>query len=260
MNMTRRDHEVALRGHVKIGAMSAIAEIIAKNLFRIRGCVARAAERVGRDPEEVTIVAVTKTHPADAIRAAYEAGLRHFGENRVQEWERKRVNLNDCDDAVWHMIGHLQRNKTARAVKLFDRVDSVDSLIQVQDVGRLVKGGRPLPILLEVRMDAATSKSGLEKEAVRPAAEAAFASPKIELRGLMCVPPLFDNPDQARIYFRELRELRDHLVLRYERPLPVLSMGMSHDFEIAIEEGATEIRLGTALFGAREPYKDPSIP
>jgi pyridoxal phosphate enzyme (YggS family) len=236
--------------------MPPTAEVIAKNLFRIRGCIELTAARVRRNPAEVTIVAVTKTHAADAIRTAYEAGLRHFGENRVQEFDRKRGSLNDSDDAVWHMIGHLQRNKTARAVQLFDRVDSTDSLKQIQDFDRLVKGTRPLPILLEVRMDPTQAKTGLEKENVAAAAEAAFASPRIELRGLMCIPAYFDEPERARGYFRALRVMRDDLVRQYKRPLPVLSMGMSHDFEVAIEEGATEIRLGTALFGPREPYKE----
>ncbi len=221
------------------------------NLHRVRECVARAAHRVGRNLDEITIVAVSKTHPAEAIRVAYEAGLRHFGENRVQEWEGKRGRLNDLD-ATWHMIGHLQGNKIARAVQFFDAIDSVDSIAQIHDIERYVKGSSPLPILLEIRMDLASAKTGFEKEKVPAAVEAAFSSSKVELRGLMCIPPFFDVPDQARVYFRALRELRDNLVLRYERPLPVLSMGMSHDFETAIEEGATEIRLGTALFGARQ--------
>ncbi|HEV3220418.1 MAG TPA: YggS family pyridoxal phosphate-dependent enzyme [Candidatus Acidoferrales bacterium] len=239
--------------------MQSYAEIIAKNLLRVRACIARAANRVRRDPDGITIVAVSKTHPAGAIRAAFDAGIRHFGENRVQEWEAKRGLLHDVT-ATWHLIGHLQSNKTARAVELFDVVDSVDSIPQIQQLERFVKDGRRLPILLEVRMDAANAKTGFAKDNVPPAVEAAFAAPKIELRGLMCIPPFFDVPDQARVYFRGLRELRDSLVLRYDRPLPVLSMGMSHDFEIAIEEGATEIRLGTALFGPREPLKVDSEP
>ncbi len=247
-----------LRRRAKIAAMPASAETIAKNLYRVRECIARAADRVGRNPKEITIVAVSKTHPAEAIRAAYEAGLRHFGENRVQEWEAKRDRLKDLD-ATWHMVGHLQSNKVARAVQLFDTVDSVDSIAQIHDLEQSLNGNRPLPILLEVRMDPAKAKTGLEKVGVPAAVEAAFASPKIELRGLMCVPPYFDVPDQARMFFRALRELRDDLVFRYERPLPVLSMGMSHDFEAAIEEGATEIRLGTALFGERQPLKAESI-
>ncbi len=223
----------------------------------MRECIARAADRVGRNPEEITIIAVSKTHPAEAIRAAFEAGLTHFGENRVQEWEGKRGRLSDLD-ATWHMIGHLQGNKVARAVQLFDEVDSVDSIGQIHVIERVVKGSRAYPIVLEVRMDQATAKTGFEKETVPSAVEAAFASPKIDLRGLMCIPPLFDVPDQARVFFRALRELRDELVFRYDRPLPVLSMGMSHDFETAIEEGATEIRLGTALFGQRQSQKTES--
>jgi pyridoxal phosphate enzyme (YggS family) len=239
--------------------MPAMAETIAKNLHRVRECIALAADRGGRNADEITIIAVSKSHPAEAIRAAYEAGLRHFGENRVQEWEGKRGHLNDLD-ATWHMIGHLQRNKLSRAVQLFNAVDSVDSIQQINDIERFVKGSRPLPILLEVRMDQASAKKGFEKEKVPAAAEAAFASQKIELRGLMCIPPYFDVADQARVFFRGLRELRDELAFRFERALPVLSMGMSHDFEVAIEEGATEIRLGTALFGPRQQLNTESAP
>jgi uncharacterized pyridoxal phosphate-containing UPF0001 family protein len=150
------------------------------------------------------------------------------------------------------MIGHLQRNKLGRAVQLFHAVDSVDSIQQIQDMERFVNGSHPFPILLEVRMDQASAKTGFAKENVSAAVEAALASQKIELRGLMCIPPYFDVADQARVFFRGLRELRDELASLYVRALPVLSMGMSHDFEVAIEEGATEIRLGTALFGPRQ--------
>jgi pyridoxal phosphate enzyme (YggS family) len=248
----------APRRHVKIAAMPALAEMIAKNLHRVRECIARAADRANRNPDEITIIAVSKTHPAEAIRAAYEAGLTHFGENRVQEREVKRDQLNDLH-ATWHMIGHLQSNKVARAVEFFDTVDSVDSISRIHDLERFVKGSRRLPILLEVRMDAAMTKTGLEKKEVPAAVEAAFASSKVELRGLMCIPPFFDVPDQARMFFRALRELRDDLVFRFERSLPVLSMGMSHDFEAAIEEGATQIRVGTAIFGERQPLKSESL-
>jgi PLP dependent protein len=238
--------------------MPAMAEMIAKNLHRVHECIERAADRAKRDPGEITIVAVSKTHPAEAIRAAYEAGLRHFGENRVQEREAKRDQLKDIK-ATWHMIGHLQGNKVARAVENFDTVDSVDSVARIRDLERLVKGTSRLPILLEIRMDAAQTKTGIERKDVPAAVEAGFASTKVVLRGLMCIPPFFDVPDQARMYFRTLRELRDELVFRNERPLPVLSMGMSHDFETAIEEGATEIRLGTAIFGERQvPMGEPT--
>jgi PLP dependent protein len=244
----------ATERHAKIVAMAVMSEIIWKNLHRVRECIARAADRVGRNPDEITLIGVSKTQPAEAIEIAYEAGIRHFGENRVQEWEGKRSHLSGLD-ATWHMIGHLQRNKMGRAVQLFDAVDSVDSIQQIHDLERFVTGSRPLPILLEVRMDAATAKTGFAKENVPAAAEAAFASQKVELRGLMCIPPPFEVPDQARMYFRALRELRDELASRYDRTLPALSMGMSNDFEVAIEEGATEIRLGTALFGPRQQMK-----
>jgi pyridoxal phosphate enzyme (YggS family) len=224
----------------------------ASNLCRVRECIARAAANVGRKPEEVTLIAVSKTHPAEAIRAAYEAGLRDFGENRVQEWETKYEQVKDLD-AHWHLVGHLQRNKVPRALKLFHFVDSVHSLDLVRRMNTAPHHAGPTPILLEVRMDTAPAKSGFNPDEVPDIVGAVIAMPHLNLRGLMCVPPYFDDPDQARPYFRRLRELRDALARRYDHPLPTLSMGMSHDFEVAIEEGATEIRLGTALFGARPP-------
>ncbi|MFZ3201001.1 MAG: YggS family pyridoxal phosphate-dependent enzyme [Candidatus Acidiferrales bacterium] len=221
------------------------------SLDRVREQIARAAERAGRPADEITLVAVSKTFPAETIRAAYEAGLRHFGENRVQEWESKQPALAGLD-AVWHMIGHLQTNKARRAVHLFGRVDSVDNLSLAQKLDSAAAAeGKRLPILIEVRLGDEAAKTGVAESDLPALAEAIAPLAHLDLLGLMTIPPYFDDPARARPFFAKLRLLRDDLARRLARPLPVLSMGMSHDFETAIEEGATEIRLGTALFGAR---------
>ncbi|HLV95553.1 MAG TPA: YggS family pyridoxal phosphate-dependent enzyme [Candidatus Acidoferrales bacterium] len=224
---------------------------IASNLARVRERVARAAERAGRRAEEVTIVAVSKTFPAEAIRAAYEAGLRHFGENRVQEWESKRAAVSQLD-AIWHLIGHLQSNKSRRAAYLFHRVDSVDDLSLAKRLDAAAAAeGKNLPVLIEVRLGDEATKTGVA-EADLPSLAASIAPfAHIDLLGLMTIPPLFDDPESVRPYFGKLRGLRDDVSRRLGRKLPVLSMGMTHDFEVAIEEGATEIRVGTAIFGER---------
>lgn len=226
---------------------------VRENLPQIQERIAEAAKRAGHRPEEITLIAVSKTHPANAIREAYEAGVRHFGENRVQEWEGKRGGIQDLA-ATWHLIGHLQGNKAARAAKLFHSVDSVDELALGQRLDRArteLPQTEKLRALIEVRVGQEASKSGAEIADVPELAEKIAALPRLELAGFLCIPPFFENAEEVRPYFRRLRELRDAVQLRLGRALPVLSMGMSHDFEIAIEEGATEVRLGTALFGTR---------
>ncbi len=236
--------------------MSVDAKGIRENLERIRERVERAAGRAGRRAEEITLVAVSKTFPADVIRDAFDAGLRHFGENRVQEWESKHLSLSNLD-ATWHLIGHLQSNKAARAAHLFHSVDSVDSLALAQklDRARSVPGERSVPqrlrILIELRLAPEETKSGASEAELPALAEGVLALPRLELSGLMCIPPLLDDAGRTRPYFAKLREVRNSLANRLGRALPVLSMGMSQDFEVAIEEGATEIRVGTALFGSR---------
>ena len=258
--------------HAKIPAMHFVSSEGANNLARLREGIERAASRAGRRGEEVTIVAVSKMYSAGRIREMYEAGARHFGENRVQEWESKRASLADLD-ATWHMIGHLQSNKAARAVKMFHTIDSVDSIalaerldrakkeFNIEDAKDAEKGegargpereGR-LRVLIEVKLDPGAAKSGVNSEELPRLVEAALRMPHLELRGLMGVPPYYDDPKEARPYFRRLRELRDAIRIQMgPELLPVVSMGMSHDFEVAIEEGATEIRIGTALFGERQ--------
>ena len=251
--------------------MSATAQDPAANLLQIRERIENAAGRSGRRAEEITLIAVSKTHSARRIRELYAAGVRHFGENRVQEWEAKRPELGDLA-ATWHMIGHLQKNKAARAIQLFHSIDSVDSITLAEKLNH-AKAGLSVPkheaqnsdevsteaallgklrVLIEVKLDPESAKSGVPADAVAALAGSILRLPHLELRGLMGVPPYFDDPEQTRPYFRCLRELRDATQTRLGmKILPVLSMGMSHDFEIAIEEGATEIRLGTALFGER---------
>jgi PLP dependent protein len=226
---------------------------VRENLLKVQERIAAAARRAGRRSEQVTLIGVSKTHPAEAILAAYEAGLRHFGENRVQEWEGKRVPVEGLA-ATWHLIGHLQSNKAARAAALFHCVDSVDNLALAQRLDRArhdLNAEQKLRVLLEVRLAAEETKSGASTEELPALAEKITMLPRLELAGLMCIPPLLEDAEAVRPYFRRLRELRDELAGHLGRALPVLSMGMSHDFETAIEEGATEVRVGTALFGQR---------
>ncbi len=227
---------------------------VREKLLRIQKRIAIAAARAGRRTEEITLIGVSKTHPAVAIREAYEAGIRHFGENRIQEWEGKRAGTEGLA-ATWHLIGHLQSNKTARAARLFHSVDSVGdfAIAERLDRARAEAGiiGK-LRVLIEVRVAPEETKSGVEINELAALAEGFADLPRLELAGLMCIPPFLEEAESVRPYFQRLRKLRDELTGKLGIALPVLSMGMSHDFEVAIEEGATEVRVGTALFGARE--------
>ena len=226
---------------------------IRENFLRIQERIAAAANRAGRRAEDITLIGVSKTHPAITIHEAYQAGVRNFGENRVQEWEVKRVGTNNLA-ATWHLIGHLQSNKAAKAAKLFHTVDSVDDFVLAQKLDRArTESAVPgkLRVLIEVRVAREETKSGVEIGLLPDLATRIVGLPRLELAGLMCIPP-FLEAEQVRPYFRRLRELREELKTKVGLQLPVLSMGMSHDFEVAIEEGATEVRVGTALFGARE--------
>ena len=223
---------------------------IRQNLLQIQERIANAANRTGRRIEDITLIGVSKTHPAITIQEAFQAGVRHFGENRVQEWEVKRVGTNNLA-ATWHLIGHLQGNKAA---KLFHCVDSVDDFALAQKLDRArAEASVPakLRVLIEVRVAKEETKSGVEIAALPQLAEEIATLPHLELAGLMCIPPYLLEAEQVRPYFRRLRELREELQTKLGLPLPVLSMGMSHDFEVAIEEDATEVRVGTALFGTR---------
>jgi hypothetical protein len=225
---------------------------LAANLEHVRERIARAAERAGRYEDDISLIAVSKTFSADAIRAAYDAGLRAFGENRVQEFESKQAKLGDLTDVTWHLIGHLQSNKARRAVHLFHRVDSVDSLVLAQKLdSAAVAEAKQVPVLIEVHLGGEATKSGVAEGDLPALVGGIEKLQNLELRGLMTIPPYCDDPEAARPYFRKLREMRGDLSRRLGRTLPALSMGMSHDFEVAIAEGATEIRIGTALFGER---------
>ncbi|MGB2898799.1 MAG: YggS family pyridoxal phosphate-dependent enzyme [Candidatus Acidiferrum sp.] len=226
---------------------------VREHLLRIQEKIAGAAARAGRNADEITLIGVSKTHPASAIREAFEAGVRHFGENRVQEWEGKRTGTEGLA-ATWHLIGHLQSNKAVRAARLFHSIDSVDDLALAQRMDRArVEAGIPekLRVLIEVRVAPEETKSGVETRDLSRLAEEVAGLARLELAGLMCIPPFLEQAEHVRPYFRRLRELRDDLGKTLGLALPVLSMGMSHDFEVAIEEGATEVRVGTGLFGTR---------
>jgi pyridoxal phosphate enzyme (YggS family) len=216
---------------------------IAERLALVRQRVARAAERAGRSPAEVTIVAVGKSFPAQAIEEAAAAGIAHVGENRVQEAAAKIPALRHLS-LTWHMVGHLQTNKTKTALELFDIIQSMDSLRLAEVLSRHAE--RVIPVLLEVNVAGEASKFGFSPQEVLPAAEAIARLPHLDLRGLTTVAPLVSDPEEVRPVFRELRRLRDAL------GLAELSMGMSDDFEVAIEEGATMVRIGRAIFGERD--------
>ena len=217
---------------------------IAANLARLNERVARACERCGRSPSEVTLVAVTKTVPVPEIRAAFSAGIRQFGENRVQEAETKFGRLTDIrKEITWHMVGRLQMNKARKTAELFDVVQSVDSVKLAEALSQRTR--KPLPVFLEVNVSGETTKGGFEPDDVAGAVKIINALPNLELHGLMTIAPIVNEPGGARPYFRRLRQLRDDFGLKE------LSMGMTDDFEAAIEEGATIIRIGRAIFGER---------
>ena len=223
---------------------------IKENVARVQERIASACQRCGRRPEDLKLLAISKTFPAECIRVAFEAGLRDFGENRVQEAQAKRPALSDLN-ITWHLVGHLQTNKARTARELFHWVHSVDSLRLAQKLEQT--GAGRLPVLLEVNLGGEESKAGVGKKEIIPLAEQVSQLATLELRGLMVIPPFFDDPEQVRPYFRRLRELAREIDARNFPNVSVqeLSMGMSHDFEVAIEEGSTIIRVGTAIFGAR---------
>lgn len=229
---------------------------IPENIAALQQRIVDAVRRAGRSADDVALMAVTKTHPPERIREAYAAGLRLFGENRVQEFATKADALADLPEAEWHMIGHLQTNKATKAVELFRSVDSLDSVKLAEKLDSAAsKLGEKLRVLIEINVGGETAKSGTAPDS-RELESLLLAAPgfdALDFRGLMTVPPFAEDPEGARPYFRRLRELRDTIAVR-KLPsvrMDVLSMGMSHDFEIAIEEGSTCVRVGTAIFGER---------
>jgi pyridoxal phosphate enzyme (YggS family) len=229
---------------------------IADNVNAIRERIARAATRVGRNADSITLMAVSKTMESERIKEAYAAGLRVFGENRVQEFEGKSAALRELKDAEWHLIGHLQSNKAKKAAELFHAIDSVDSMRLAEKLNQAAAEARKkLDLLIEIKVGQEESKAGmsLDSPELENLLRAAPQLESLQIRGLMTVPPFTENPEGARPYFRLLRDLRDQIAAR-KLPgiaMDVLSMGMSHDFEVAIEEGSTCVRVGTAIFGAR---------
>lgn len=225
----------------------------------VLGRIADACARVGRDRDEVTLVAVSKTVPAERLRAAVEAGLTILGENRVQEAEAK---VGEVAGATWHLIGPLQSNKARRAIETFDVVESVDSLPLARRLDRHVdeRGGDPLPVLLEVNVDADPSKSGFDPGVLADALGEIVALPALDVRGLMTIGRLVDHAEEARPTFRALRELSARLRAIQPRLGAELSMGMSADYPVAVEEGATIVRVGQAIFGERPHAHDGAPP
>jgi len=229
---------------------------ISQNIAVVRERIDAAAQRAGRDPASMTLMAVSKTFAAEAIREAYAAGVRVFGENRVHEFAGKADALRDLAGAEFHLIGHLQSNKAARAAELFGAVDSLDSVKLADRVNVAAQAaGKKMSVLIEINVGGEAAKSGLAPEAQELELILTRAADwkNLAIRGLMTVPPYTEDPEGARPYFRRLREIRDGIAARRIEAvaMDVLSMGMSHDFEVAIEEGSTCVRVGTAIFGER---------
>jgi PLP dependent protein len=226
---------------------------IAENLAHLHEQIAEACRRANRSERDVALMAVSKVHPIEVILEAYAAGQRLFGENRVQEFQEKSPHLATLPDAEFHLIGPLQSNKTARAAELFRSIDAVDSLKIAQRLNTAASAlGKKLPILVEVKLSHEESKHGLAPEELPSLLAAMNELESIAAVGLMTVPPWSEDAEVARPYFRELRRLRDESVAKFPG-ITQLSMGMSNDFTVAIEEGSTCVRVGTALFGRRIP-------
>jgi pyridoxal phosphate enzyme (YggS family) len=227
---------------------------LADNLGVLQERIHAACARAGRDPASVTLLAVTKSHSPETVAASAQLGLSLFGENKVQE---ARAKIPLCPGKChWHFIGHLQSNKCREAVELFEMIQSVDSLSLAQEIARRAEqAAKTMPILLEVNVAGEASKSGCAPDKLLVELEAINRLPRIEIHGLMAVPPWSAEPEQSRPHFRRLREMKARCEQILGAPLPHLSMGMSGDFEVAIEEGATLIRIGTALFGPRTRAK-----
>ncbi|HEV8523539.1 MAG TPA: YggS family pyridoxal phosphate-dependent enzyme [Terriglobales bacterium] len=235
--------------------MSSVVDI-RSNLASVRERIHAAASRVGRRGEQVALMGVTKAFPAERIREAYAAGLRLFGENRVQEFAAKVEALTDLGGAEFHLIGHLQTNKALKAAEVFNAIDSLDSLRLAEKLNQAAESvGNILPVLIEINVGGEEQKTGVSSDSA-DLEQMLAAAPRLEFlefRGLMTIPPFTEDPEGARPYYRMLRELRDQVAARHlpAVKMDVLSMGMSHDLEVAVEEGSTCVRVGTAIFGPR---------
>lgn len=232
---------------------------LAENLISVRQRIAAACSRAGRDPAAVTLLAVSKGMPPQVVRDAADAGLTLFGENKVQEAKAK---IPLCPDQLrWHMIGHLQSNKCRDAVQLFEMIHSVDSVPLAEEIQKCAdRQARTMPILLEVNLAGESAKFGFRPDAVLPALQQINSLPRVEIHGLMTLGPWTPDAEKVRPIFRQLRELKARCEQVLGAPLPHLSMGMSGDFEAAVEEGATIVRLGTALFGPRPKPTRQALP
>ena len=227
---------------------------IAENLARVRQEILEAAAKAGRGPGEIELVAITKAHPAEKVREAIDAGQRLFGESRVQEARTKIPEMPS--NLRWHFVGHLQKNKIRHALPLFEMIHSVDSLALAQDMNRIAEQEGLHPrVLLEVNVAGEGSKFGFTPDKLREQMEGLLALPRLSILGLMCIPPIANEAAASRKYFVQLRELRDSLQTEFRVDLTQLSMGMTQDFWIAVEEGATLVRVGTAIFGERSRKK-----
>ena len=223
---------------------------ILDNLERVWEQIAQAAAKAGRDVKDVELVAIAKTHPAEKVREAVEAGQTLFGENRVQEARAKISELSS--NIRWHFVGHLQKNKVRQALPLFEMIHSVDSIALAQDINRIAEEEGLYPrVLLEVNVAGEGSKFGFAPDDLREQMEALLALPRLSIEGLMCIPPLAVEEEDSRKFFVRVRELRDSLEKEFNMKLPQLSMGMTQDFPIGIQEGATLVSVGTAIFGER---------
>ena len=224
--------------------------LIADNLERVREQIASALASSGRSADDVELVAITKTHPAEKVRDAIEAGQTLFGESRVQEARAKIPELSS--NIRWHFVGHLQKNKVRQALSLFEMIHSLDSFALAQDINRIAEEEGLYPrVLLEVNVAGEGSKFGFAPDDVRKQMEPLLELPRLSIEGLMCVPPLAEESEDSRKFFVQVRQLRDSLEKEFSVKLPHLSMGMTQDFPIGIEEGATLVRVGTAIFGQR---------
>ena len=224
--------------------------LIAENLERVREQIAQAAGKAGRSVDDLELIAISKTHEAAKVREAIEAGQTLFGESKVQE---ARVKIPELPSSTrWHFVGHLQKNKIRHALPLFELIHSVDSLALAEDVNRIAEEEGLHPrVLLEVNVAGEGSKFGFQPEKLRADMESLLALPRLSILGLMCIPPVADEAEASRKYFVGLRELRDRLQTEFHVDLAQLSMGMTQDFAVAVEEGATLVRVGTAIFGER---------
>jgi pyridoxal phosphate enzyme (YggS family) len=227
---------------------------IAENLERVCDQIAKAAAKAGRATDDIELVAITKTHPAEKVREAIKSGQKLFGESRVQE---ARVKIPELPSNLrWHFVGHLQKNKIRHALPLFELFHSVDSIVLAQEMNRIAdEEGMHPRVLLEVNVAGEGSKFGFAPEKLRAEMESLLALPRLSILGLMTIPPLAEEAEASRKYFVELRELRDRLQTGFHVDLGQLSMGMTNDFPIAVEEGATLVRVGTAIFGERRRVK-----